>query len=688
MSRFFGLAAALAVLVLAGAGAGAWTTPADVTNLSDYECGPRTGRDAANRIHLVWYGGAPDSTAWRIYYQVYDGAGWTSPVSISGANASYPDIAVDGADNLHAVWHAGGNPEEIYYRKCTGGVWGATVNLSNTAGARSLSPRIAVDPTANDMLVVWHEDKQTNTNWDVIGKRYVGGAWGSLENVSADSTLSRCADVVRDALGNYHVAWEDTDTNHVYYRKRDAGGSWAATTAIDTNSGRSFGVALAVDASNGVHAVWHDNNTANDDWDITYRYRSGSSWGSVVNISNNPGVTDCGAGMDVDSNGNVFVAWHDYNSIYYAEKRNGSWRPWYVISSGTNQVSPCVTTDGNSRTHLTWQSRMPGSWDVMWCRQDLDLAPPATPLNFAAAASMGKVYLNWKNPSEIDFKGTVVRCSSSGYPASPSDGSAVCDMAATPGSTRSFVHQPVTNGVTYYYSAFSYDAVPNYSTAAHATATPTVMSIATAKRDVQDGQPVDLYSKVVTANFVTSDGCIYVQEPDGVSGIRAETTDSSFQAGDIVDVSGTIVTRALNGHPSERVLSGAKVTRLSAGLAPQPLAMNCRSVGGGSFGSLVPGVKNGAGLNNIGLFVRISGKVTYVAGTYVYVDDGSGIENLYGLWTQKVGVMVRCPSAPGVVEGNSVTVSGIVEGSIPNNVDWTTNRAYIHACGSNDIVIR
>jgi len=683
MIRFAVLAAAAVSLALTSSGSCAWTTPTDITNWPDYECGPRTGRDSANRIHLVWYGGAPDSTGWRIYYQMYDGVNWSSPTSISGSNASTPDIAVDGADNLHVVWHAGGNPEDIYYRKCTGGVWGSTVNLSNSSGQRSMTPRIAVDAAGNDMLVAWHEDKQTGGNWDIMARRCLSGTWGSLENVSADSTLSRTADVVRDTSGNYHAAWEDIDTKNVFYSKRDTGGSWSARAPIDTTSGRSYGVALAIDSSNGVHAVWHDDN---DDWDIAYRYRSGSGWGPVANISNHPGVVDCGAHLDVDANGNVFVAWHDYDNIYYCEKRNGSWRPWYVVSSGTYQTAPCVVVDGASRTHLTWQCRMPGTWDVWWCRQDLDVTPPPAPINFGASGSMGKVYLSWRNPSDIDFKGTLVRYNTTGYPASPTDGYLACDVAANPGSNGSFVHQGVTNGVTYYYSAFSYDAVPNYSTSAHGLATPTVFNIALAKRDFLDGRPVDLYSKVVAAGFAATDGCVYVQEPDRTSGIRVETADSSLNVGDVVNVSGTIRSRLLSGHPSERYLSGATVTRLSPGIAPGPLAMNCRSVGGGSLGSLVPGVKNGIGVNNTGLLVRTSGKVTYATGIYLYVDDGSRIENLYGLWTQKVGVMVKCPGTPDAAQGDMVSVSGIVEGSIPNNPDWTTNRAYIHVRGWGDLV--
>ena len=57
--------------------------------------------------------------------------------------------------------------------------------------------------------------------------------------------------------------------------------------------------------------------------------------------------------------------------------------------------------------------------------------------------------------------------------------------------------------------------------------------------------------------------------------------------------------------------------------------MTCLAVGGGPVGSLVPGVKDGVGLNNIGTLVKICGKVTFKSGQYIFVDDGSNIENLY-----------------------------------------------------------
>jgi len=50
---------------------------------------------------------------------------------------------------------------------------------------------------------------------------------------------------------------------------------------------------------------------------------------------------------------------------------------------------------------------------------------------------------------------------------------------------------------------------------------------------------------------------------------------------------------------------------------------------------MAPGVRDGVGLNNMGLLVRIAGRVTYVAGSYIYLDDGSNVRNLYGLFTRR-----------------------------------------------------
>lgn len=93
-----------------------------------------------------------------------------------------------------------------------------------------------------------------------------------------------------------------------------------------------------------------------------------------------------------------------------------------------------------------------------------DLQPPASPTSFTAIAGDEEVTLNWVNPSDSDFTGTLIRCRTDGtYPTGPTDGIFVISRVAVPGSTDSFIHKGLANGTTYYYTAFAYDEVSNYS---------------------------------------------------------------------------------------------------------------------------------------------------------------------------------------------------------------------------------
>ena len=58
---------------------------------------------------------------------------------------------------------------------------------------------------------------------------------------------------------------------------------------------------------------------------------------------------------------------------------------------------------------------------------------------------------------------------------------------------------------------------------------------------------------------------------------------------------------------------------------PGPLAMTNRMIGGGRLNSYTPGVEGGFGINNIGLLVRLWGKVTYrdTDNKFFYINDGS-----------------------------------------------------------------
>ena len=87
--------------------------------------------------------------------------------------------------------------------------------------------------------------------------------------------------------------------------------------------------------------------------------------------------------------------------------------------------------------------------------------------NFQAVAGDGQVSLSWENPSNAVFKGTVVIRKTGSYPTGPTDGTEVYR-----GNDNSKVDTGLTNGATYYYAAFRFDAAGNYSTSVSASCTP------------------------------------------------------------------------------------------------------------------------------------------------------------------------------------------------------------------------
>ncbi|MGB9588233.1 MAG: hypothetical protein ACPL7O_08645, partial [Armatimonadota bacterium] len=72
-----------------------------------------------------------------------------------------------------------------------------------------------------------------------------------------------------------------------------------------------------------------------------------------------------------------------------------------------------------------------------------------------------------------------------------------------------------------------------------------------------------------------------------------------------------------------------------------------------------PGVKDGIGPNNIGLLVKVWGRVTQIGDGYFYVDDGSCLVD--GTETAGVpNVGIRVMSAAGTVgQGDFVVVTGV-----------------------------
>ena len=177
----------------------------------------------------------------------------------------------------------------------------------------------------------------------------------------------------------------------------------------------------------------------------------------------------------------------------------------------------------------------------------------------------------------------------------------------------------------------------------------TADSIAAAK-EYADGIFVTLPGKVVSTNLGPY---FYIEEPDRSSGIKVSNT-SSFVAGDTITVTGKLAT--LN---KERQLNTPTITPTGHVDPLAPLALTNLALGGGPLNSRTPGVRNGTGVNNIGLLVTTWGTVkARLSGSYIYLDDGAAIKD----GTGNQGVRVDISSLSGYTApplGAYVVVTGI-----------------------------
>jgi hypothetical protein len=110
-----------------------------------------------------------------------------------------------------------------------------------------------------------------------------------------------------------------------------------------------------------------------------------------------------------------------------------------------------------------------------------DATPPGQVKNFRVVSySATTITLTWWTPNDQDFKGVMLRYSTTDYPATPTDGDlALDDNYAFPNTIVAWNHLGLTPGTTYYYSIFTYDASGNYSDSMNltgSTAYPPVIS--------------------------------------------------------------------------------------------------------------------------------------------------------------------------------------------------------------------
>jgi len=207
-------------------------------------------------------------------------------------------------------------------------------------------------------------------------------------------------------------------------------------------------------------------------------------------------------------------------------------------------------------------------------------------------------------------------------------------------------------------------------------------SVAVAKTR-SDNVGVVLSEKVVTAQMTQnvlepgpmtgrSDYVFYIQDPANPSGIKVMAPEgTTVSVGDVVELAGTIITDRVVTSPAgvtpvtygyfERAIDAMEM-KIASGTPLKPLYVGNKAAGGGTQGSQI-GVTGGVGLNNVGLYVTVTGKVTQaqwfdaVGNNYFLIDDGGG----YKILTEPVSGIKIIGQAPAeAIVGSTVRLTGAI----------------------------
>jgi len=142
-------------------------------------------------------------------------------------------------------------------------------------------------------------------------------------------------------------------------------------------------------------------------------------------------------------------------------------------------------------------------------------------------------------------------------------------------------------------------------------------------------------------------GLFCIEEPGRNAGIAVKCFDP-VECGDVVSVIGE--TQTIDG---ERILVDGLVLSRASGTPLQPVGMATFDLGGGALG-YQPAIVGSYGLNNVGLLVRVCGRVTASGTGYFYLSDGAKCKDGSGAF----GVKVLCGTSRPPPVGSYVAVTG------------------------------
>jgi hypothetical protein len=200
------------------------------------------------------------------------------------------------------------------------------------------------------------------------------GADSGSQNISNNPGNSTDARIGVNQNNVYLVWTDDTAGNKDIYFKRsvDNGSTFGSSVNLSNNPGNSTDAHIAL-YQNNFYLVWTDDTSGNGDIYFKRSVDNGSTFGPAENLSMNN--TSLSSGPQISASGNnVYVVWQDVssgkNAIYYRYSNDtgvgfrGVRELSKTISvNGESALYPQISASGNS-VYVAWQDKVSGSKEI------------------------------------------------------------------------------------------------------------------------------------------------------------------------------------------------------------------------------------------------------------------------------------------------------------------------------------
>jgi hypothetical protein len=311
---------------LSSDGGATWSNTVTLTKWSRFLRNPRVSINSSGEAIAVWVASkSRNVTAIQTSSSSDMGVSWSTPADLTviSDDASKPQVTIDSSGRAIALWEGLVGNRSVVLTKSSldGGLnWSAATNLSGTdAGGSVYKQRLSIDGSGR-AIAIWGRDDKIQSSSSSDG----GASWSPLVSLSSVGGYAEAPEVSIDASGRAIAIWSRyTDggpkSTIQSSSSLDGGLTWSPAKDVSSSEFDAYDPEVSIDGSGRAIAVWESERYVPGPLNVSIMQASvstdgGLTWSPVVDLSTADDYAYF-AQLNANSSGRVFVVWELYDNL-------------------------------------------------------------------------------------------------------------------------------------------------------------------------------------------------------------------------------------------------------------------------------------------------------------------------------------------------------------------------------------